>query len=106
VKLTVYSTEGETIEKLIDEEKNGGTYEVIFRSFLGSEQLADGSYTYCLEAGSYKNNGSIKMKYSKSSLINLKLFSNFFKGGSYETDARSFRIFSPSALFLHSFCAR
>jgi len=43
------------IEKLIDEEKKSGTYEVVFQSAVGSRQAASGSYYYCLEAGDYKS---------------------------------------------------
>jgi hypothetical protein len=53
LQLTVYNSEGEEIEKLIDEEKKPGTYEVIFRSAAGSRQLGSGNYFYRLEAGDY-----------------------------------------------------
>jgi hypothetical protein len=55
VELSIFNSEGKIITKLVDEEKNAGTYEAIFWSFLDSQQLADGNYSYCLEAGSYKN---------------------------------------------------
>jgi len=55
VQITVYNIEGEVIEKLIDEEKKSGTYEVVFQSAVGSRQAASGSYYYCLEAGDYKS---------------------------------------------------
>jgi hypothetical protein len=54
VKLTIYNEEGVEIEKLVDEEQNPGTYEVIFQSAVGSRQLAIGNYHYCLEADDYK----------------------------------------------------
>lgn len=54
VKLTVYDSEGEEIEKLVDEEKKPGTYEVEIQSAIGSQQLATGNYSYILEAGDYK----------------------------------------------------
>jgi hypothetical protein len=55
VKLTVYNSEGEEIQKLIDEEKTAGTYEVVFQSAAGNKQLASGNYLYVLEAGDYKS---------------------------------------------------
>ena len=39
VKLTVLNAEGEEIEKLIDEEKKPGTYEVEFQSAVSSWQM-------------------------------------------------------------------
>lgn len=60
-KLTVYDSEDREILKLVDEEKNPGTYEVVFQSAIGSlpdgktgGQLASGNYSYRLEAGDYK----------------------------------------------------
>jgi hypothetical protein len=50
VQLTVYDNEGKEIEKLVDEEKNPGTYEVVFQSELGSGQTASEDYCYRLEA--------------------------------------------------------
>ncbi|OGU77339.1 MAG: hypothetical protein A2V93_11885 [Ignavibacteria bacterium RBG_16_34_14] len=55
VQITVYNSEGKEIEKLVDEEKNPGTYEVEFQSAVGSRQLAKGNYFYRLEAGSYSS---------------------------------------------------
>ena len=63
VKLTVYNSEGKEIEKLVDEEKKPGTYEVEFQSAIGNGQLASGNYFYCLEAGNYS--GEKKMKIEK-----------------------------------------
>jgi hypothetical protein len=55
VKLTVYNSEGEEIEKLVDEEKKPGTYEVEFSTCHSrdSRNLPEGIYVYCLEAGNY-----------------------------------------------------
>jgi len=53
VQITVYNSEGEEIEKLVDEEKKPGTYEVVFQSAVGSRQLAIGDYFYRLQAGDY-----------------------------------------------------
>ena len=59
VNITVFNSEGEMIETLIDEEKEAGTYKVEFFSFAGSkvkkQYLANGDYYYCIEAGDYKN---------------------------------------------------
>lgn len=53
VQITVYNSEGKEIEKLVDEEKNPGTYEIDFQSAIGSRQLASGNYYFRLEAGDY-----------------------------------------------------
>ena len=71
VTLTVYNAEGEEIEKLVDEEKDPGTYEVDFSICHSRESLPDGKaggnlpagrkgqksrvYFYRLEAGEYKS---------------------------------------------------
>jgi hypothetical protein len=61
VKLKVYDEEHKEIETLVDEEKNPGTYEVVFQLAaclparqVGNRQLASGKYSYQLEAGDYK----------------------------------------------------
>ena len=57
VKLTVYNSEGKEIEKLIDEEKNPGTYEAEFNATTVHSgeicNLSGGYYFYRLEAGDY-----------------------------------------------------
>ena len=53
VRLNVYDNEGKEIEKLVDEEQNPGTYEIVLHSTLGSRHLAIGNYYYHLEAGNY-----------------------------------------------------
>ena len=55
VVLTVYDAEGKEIKKLVDEEKEPGTYEVVFQSAIGNRQLTNGNYYYRLEAGEYKS---------------------------------------------------
>jgi len=50
VVLAVYNSEDEVIEKLIDEEKKPGTYEIEFHSAAGNRQLATGNYYYRLKA--------------------------------------------------------
>ena len=59
VQISVYNTEGEEIKKLVDEEKNPGTYEVEFSAEGGSVSggnaysLPSGIYFYQLKAGDY-----------------------------------------------------
>jgi hypothetical protein len=72
VLLTVYDSAGKEIEKLVDEDKIPGTYEVEFQSTVGSRQLAinqkaesgmrkaefsryweNGEYVYRMKAGDY-----------------------------------------------------
>ena len=66
VKITVYNSEGQLIEVLLDEEKNAGTYEIEFSAVkyqLSSvpeeeykeKNLSEGNYYYRLEAGNYSN---------------------------------------------------
>lgn len=61
VDLIVLDNEGNEIEKLVDEEKNPGTYEVEFQSTIrGSSKgvpsrSAMESYYYRLEAGEYRS---------------------------------------------------
>jgi hypothetical protein len=57
VRLTVFDSEGKEIEKLVDEEKNPGTYEVEFSVCHSCESRnpMGGIYLYRLEAGDYKN---------------------------------------------------
>jgi hypothetical protein len=59
VQITVYNSESKIIEKLVDEEKKPGTYEVEFsalRCHSGeSRNLHGGKYFYSLEAGDYKS---------------------------------------------------
>jgi len=57
VQITVYNSEGEVIEKLMDEEKKAGTYEVEFNASVchsrESGNPQEGNYFYRLEAGDY-----------------------------------------------------
>jgi hypothetical protein len=53
VKLEVFNSEGKMIKKLIDEEKEAGTYEIVFQSAVCNRQLANETYYYRLEAGDY-----------------------------------------------------
>jgi len=59
VRLTVYNSEGEEIEKLIDEDKKPGTYEIKFKASAchsgESGNLSEGIYSYSLEAGDYSS---------------------------------------------------
>ena len=60
VRITVFNTEGEIIEMLIDEEKEAGTYKSEFPQAANilledksDKQLKNGNYLYRLEAGNY-----------------------------------------------------
>jgi len=65
VQITVYDSDNKLIEKLIDEEKDPGTYEVEFdasachtnsdQSFRLVRNLTEGSYYYRLDAGEYRS---------------------------------------------------
>ena len=57
VQLTVHNSEGEMIEKIIDEEKKPGTYEFLFSACHSSESRnPEGEMFYCrLQAGDYKS---------------------------------------------------
>lgn len=55
VLLTIHDAEGKEIKKLVDEEKDPGTYEVEFSSEYGGRQLVAGDYYYCLKTGDYTN---------------------------------------------------
>lgn len=52
VKLTVFDAKGEEIEKLVDEEKKPGTYEVVFNCVETGQAP---SLRYRLEAGDYSS---------------------------------------------------
>lgn len=51
--LKVYDVLGKEVATLIDEYRNAGSYEVDFKSSVGSLQLASGIYYYQLKAGDY-----------------------------------------------------
>ena len=57
VQLTVFDSEGNEIQKLVDEEKDPGTYEVEFKTVETHRDasLHNGFYYYCFEAGDYKS---------------------------------------------------
>jgi hypothetical protein len=74
VRLTVFDSEGNEIQKLVDEEQNPGTYEVEFStsSCHSRESLPDGkaggnikeeTYYYRFEAGDYRS--EMKMSIQK-----------------------------------------
>ena len=56
VILTIYDSEGNEIEKLVDEEQNPGTYEVEFANVETGHapSLQRQNFTYRFEAGNYK----------------------------------------------------
>ena len=51
--LKVYDVLGDEVATLVDEYKTAGSYEVEFKSTVGSRQLANGVYFYRLLAGDY-----------------------------------------------------
>jgi hypothetical protein len=53
VRLTVFNSEREKVDTLIDEIKDPGTYEVEFQSFEGNDKLIGGCLYYRLAAGNY-----------------------------------------------------
>jgi hypothetical protein len=56
VKLEVFNSEGEMIKKLIDEEKDAGTYEIEFNASnpdRSGQVISSGVYYYQLRAGNY-----------------------------------------------------
>lgn len=59
VQITVYNSEGKEIEKLVDEEKKPGTYEVQFNASIDhsgeSRNLPNGYYFYQMLAEDYSS---------------------------------------------------
>ena len=57
VRITVFNNKGELIEKLVDDEKEAGTYEVEFPAKGGSggdaSNFSNGIYFYQMKAGNY-----------------------------------------------------
>lgn len=53
VQLTVFNSEKEKVDTLLDEIKEPGTYEVEFQPIADNYQLTSGSYYYRLVAGNY-----------------------------------------------------
>ncbi len=51
--LKVYDVLGNEVATLVDEYRNAGSFEVEFKSIVGSRQLANGIYFYQLQAGNY-----------------------------------------------------
>jgi len=82
VQITVYNSDGEEIEKLIDEEKKPGTYEIEFNTVEAGNApaLASETYFYRLEAGDYSCEKKMikkKLTYSNSCLTNNNFINNF-----------------------------
>jgi len=67
VTLTVYDAEGKLIKKLVDEEKDPGTYEVEFSACQTSESTNGGrnpkseNFLYRFEAGEYKSEKKMQL---------------------------------------------
>jgi hypothetical protein len=49
IRIIVFNPEGKIIKKLVDEEKNAGTYELEFNAY----DLTSGVYSYQLRAGNF-----------------------------------------------------
>ena len=69
VRITVFNTKGEMVEKLVDEEKEAGTYKLEFPLVeckkpdnKESEMLINGNYLYRLEAGNYTSDKKMKLE--------------------------------------------
>jgi hypothetical protein len=63
VRITVYDSDGEAIEQLVDEEKQPGTYEVEFSNCHPCENRnpQEATYFYRLEAGDYSNEKKMQL---------------------------------------------
>jgi len=67
VTLTVYNAEGRLIKKLVDEEKDPGTYEVEFSACHSCESTVGGgnpvgvTYFYRLVAGDYRSEKKMQL---------------------------------------------
>jgi len=63
VQITVHNSKGEVIEKLVDEEKQPGTYEIEFTTAEAHRDpsLQNGNYYFRLEAGDYTNEKKMQM---------------------------------------------
>ena len=59
VVITILNSKGKEIEKLVDEEKNPGTYKTEFIPASGGRILKEGEYFCCIQSGDYKK--KIKM---------------------------------------------
>ena len=54
VRIIVFDSKNKILKKLLDEEKDAGTYEVVFNSHSGEAQnLSSGVYFYQLKAGNF-----------------------------------------------------
>ncbi len=64
VMLKIYNAEGKEVDKLVDEEKKPGTYEVEFSACHSRESgnLPDGYYFYRLKAGDYSSGKKMVLK--------------------------------------------
>ena len=64
VQITVFSNEGKELEKLVDEEKNPGTYEVEFTNVETGHapSLQRHTFTYRLEAGDYRSEKEMEIE--------------------------------------------
>ncbi len=65
VQLTVLNSAGELIARLVDEEKNPGTYEIEFDASVRISgeirEMPSGRYVYRLEAGDYSSDKEMEI---------------------------------------------
>ena len=65
VQLTVFDSEGNEIQKLVDEEKDPGTYEVEFSASICHSRVSGnpegGTFYYRLQAGDYRSEMKMKL---------------------------------------------
>ena len=82
VQISVYKTEGEEIEKLVDEEKQPGTYEVEFIASRYHPQegrnLDQGYYFYRMTAGDFTSEKKWLCINKLSGRFNMKTLLQFF----------------------------
>jgi 2-oxo-4-hydroxy-4-carboxy--5-ureidoimidazoline (OHCU) decarboxylase len=62
VKITVYNSKGKMIEKVVDEEKEAGTYKIEFNLAVRKDLFANGNLLYRLEAGNYTSNKQMMLE--------------------------------------------
>ena len=76
VRISIYNSEGEMIEKLVDEAKEAGTYEVEFSNYKchsgESRNLLKGIYFYQMKAGDYLSEKEMILLKEKNESVHSK----------------------------------
>ena len=66
IKINVYTPKGNLVEKLLDEVKYEGTYEVEFDAYINqaakSRKLSEGSYFYVMQTPDFKDRKVMTIK--------------------------------------------